>query len=58
MVYRLGLDRLFVSAQPDEVRSILVRLARDLDTDLTAARTETFCAELMVLGPPPVVQQV
>ena len=41
MVYRLGLDRLFVSAQPDEVRSILVRLARDLDTDLTAARTDS-----------------
>ena len=96
MIYLLGLDRLFVGAQPDEVRSILVRVARDLDTDLTAARTETFCselldeeseddplleaevqyegsavplvfeyirdsevgAELMVLGPPPVVQQV
>ncbi len=96
MVHRLGLDRLFVGAAPDEVRSILKRLADDLDTDLTAARAEAFCAELldeeseddplldvevqyqgravplvfeyirdsddgselMVLGPPPVVQRV
>jgi hypothetical protein len=96
MVHRLGLDRLFVGLEPDEVRSILVRLADDLDTDLTVARAEAFCAELldeeseddplleaevqyegrtvplvfeyirdsevgaelMVLGPPPVVRQV
>jgi hypothetical protein len=96
VVHRLGLDRLFVALNPDEVQSILVRLAADLDTDLTAARVRAFCAELvdedpeddplldvevqydgrtvplvfeyvrdseagaelMILGPPPVVQQV
>jgi len=96
VVHRLGLDRLFAALGPDEVRSILVRLAEALDTDLTAPRVEAFHAELldeeswddpildaevqyegqtvplvfeyvrdseagaelMVLGPPPVVQQV
>jgi hypothetical protein len=96
VVHRLGLDRLFVDLQPDEVRATLVRLADEMETDLTAARVEAFCAELsdegreddplleaevayldrsvplvfeyvrdsevgaelMVLGPPPVVQEV
>jgi hypothetical protein len=75
VVHRLGLDRLFVALKPDEVRALLLRLADDLATDLTAARVEGFCAELldddseddplleaeaelMVLGPPPVVEQV
>ena len=96
VVHRLGLDRLFVALKPDEVQSILVRLAVDLETDLTATRAKAFYmdlldeeseddplleaevyydgrtvpvvfeyvrdpeagAELMVLGPPPVVQQV
>lgn len=96
VVHRLGLDRLFVALRPDEVRATLVRLAGEMETDLTAARIEAFCAELsdegweddplletevgyedrsvplvfeyisesevgaelMVLGPPPVVQQV
>lgn len=96
VVHRLGLDRLFVALKPDEVRALLLRLADDLATDLTAARVEGFCAELlegdseddplletevqyedltvplvfeyirdseagaelMVLGPPPVVQEV
>lgn len=96
MVHRLGIDRLFLSVKPDEVRSILVRLADDLDTDLTRKRIEAFCAELpdegseddplleaevihegrpvplvfeyvrdsesgdelMILGPPPVVEQI
>lgn len=96
MIHRLGLDRLFVALGPEEVQSILVRLAADLDTDLTAARARAFCAEfrdaesdddplletevqyeghtvplvfeyirdpeagaeLMVLGPPPVVELV
>ena len=96
MVHRLGLDRLFVTLKPEEVQSILVRLAADLDSDLTAARARAFCAEfrdseseddplleieiqhegrtvplvfeyirdsdagaeLMVLGPPPVVEHV
>jgi hypothetical protein len=96
VVHQLGLDRLFVALRPEEVQALLLRLAVDLDTDLTAARVRAFCAEfldatsdddplletevqyeggtvplvfeyirdseagaeLMVLGPPPVVEQV
>ncbi len=47
MVHRLGLDRLFVALEPEQVQAFLVRLAVDLDTDLTAARAKAFCAEIV-----------
>ncbi len=46
MVHRLGLDRLFVQAEPGEVQSILTDLARYLDSDLTARRIAAFSAEV------------
>jgi len=46
MVHRLGLDRLFVQAEPGEVQSILTELARYLDSNLTARRIAAFSAEL------------
>jgi hypothetical protein len=96
VLHRLGLDRLFVALAPEEVESVLARLAGRPEVTVSAGQVERFCAELrhgeeqddplleadilyeghvvplvleyiregetqdelMVLGPPPVVEDV
>lgn len=50
MGVRIGLDRLLAELTPDQVRSLLLRLAGELETDLTAERVEAFYDEMTELS--------
>ena len=50
MGVRIGLDRLLAELTPEQVRSLLLRLADELETDLTAERVEQFHREMTELA--------
>jgi hypothetical protein len=45
----IGLDRLLAALTPEQARSLLLRLAQDLETDLTPEGVDDFYDEMIAL---------